>query len=223
MFRRIPKKKTVIPVFPTTLEGHGYQYNPNSDKISMFGEPDSPYIYKRTNNELHNFRLKQQVNQHIQQIICEKLEALGLHPHTTIYCTPDINSNTEKLLVVIPESRIFGVWSDRALFDDTLNSGCVLQCIERAIKEGYSIVITNQEQLTWIRDLKKALSIPQCNALGLSHHALQVEIPGNETPQKHIQYVFEHFVLTAPAKAIYVLASGRATPILTDYLDKHCA
>ncbi|RKP05582.1 hypothetical protein THASP1DRAFT_32578 [Thamnocephalis sphaerospora] len=115
-------------------------------------------------------------------------------------CSDDFTVNAEKLIVLIPSlnARV-GQWDRRILFDESIDNGSIFNYVRQAAEEGYAVLATNPNGNYW-RHGKSDIYIPYGKRYRL--------IPGNESPENHIDYIFENIVSLSPAKEIYVVAHG---------------
>ena len=81
-----------------------------------------------------------------------------------------------------------GQWSRRLIMNDCLDSGTQLPFIRRSISEGYGVVILNTNRNTQVIEKKKC------------------KIRGSSSPEQHAQYVWKHFITTAQARRIDIIA-----------------
>jgi hypothetical protein len=85
----------------------------------------------------------------------------------------------------VPQShRRPGVWGRQLCLNDSLKSGSQLPYIERALKEGYSLVVLNPNQ----------------NIVDVGKEKMPVE--GSESPEDHTKYVWDNFIVPSKAKDI---------------------
>jgi len=194
--------KEVKEGVPETLLELGYKFNENRNLRSI--KTGEAYEFNFCADRAENQRRYESLGEIITQHIYTLLETqTGLHTISLpvdaskeesqgfIYASDDALSNPDKLLVLIHGSGVVraGQWSRRLIINDSLDTGTMLPFIERAISQGYGILILNCNQNE--RPNKKGVVKP---------------IRNSEDPEAHTMYVWENIVSKAPARHIAVIA-----------------
>jgi len=108
-----------------------------------------------------------------------------------IFVSRDLIDNKDKLLLLIQGSGAVrpGQWARSVVINDSLEVGSMLPYVSRAQKEGFSVVIFNPNE-NYAQDENNSKTV----------------IKGNETPEKHSQYVWKNVVSQSPAKEVKIVA-----------------
>ncbi|XP_061428507.1 cotranscriptional regulator FAM172A-like isoform X2 [Lethenteron reissneri] len=144
-------------------------------------------------------------------------------PFSFIFMSPGALQQ-EKLLLLVHGSGVVraGQWARRLIINDCLDSGTQIPYIKRAMEEGYGVVVLNpndnridekrlKRQRKSMEDAKKR---PQSKSTDASAsgsgwswwNRKYCSVKGNETPEEHLEYVWEHFVTKSVASKIFVVA-----------------
>ncbi|OQS02455.1 kinase [Thraustotheca clavata] len=112
-------------------------------------------------------------------------------------------SVAEKLLVFVCSSRgaTSGVWSRSLLLRSGVNVGSMLPYFEKAIEKGYGVIVMN----------------PNVNTV-LQEDNTKIAIPGSETPEQHVQFVWENYIFPSAAHKIHFLAYGYGGVLISKFI-----
>lgn len=166
-------------------------------------------VHKETGKKVDTSVLKRrddlnQINEFIVSHIQKKLEnklnmkkvliPMNSKEQTDVYMTTDFTSNKERLLVLIPTKGEVspGQWSKKKCISHSLRVGSMLQAIAKGISENFSLLILN----------------PYKSA------------PGLETPEKHLLYIWDHFIKKLPTKQVYFWTHGYGCKPLINLLKE---
>ncbi|KAG2186856.1 hypothetical protein INT44_003083 [Umbelopsis vinacea] len=226
MLRKKPKIKEVES-FPSTLAGFGYYVKPDGSIRSI--QSDTPYDFEyKLKDRPYNEARYEAFTKIIADMVVQKLEQLPLNmikapvpsnvtigssePHTYILMTRDAMTTPDKLLVLIPGSQIsIGQWSRRVMCDDNINEGSMITTCLKALEQGYQVIITNPNANYWFdhqswtkRTGPKSIYIPQ-----------------SDTPENHINHVFEHYIKPSAASDIVIMGQGWAGHLIEEQLNSN--
>ncbi|CAB4486626.1 hypothetical protein RhiirA5_347698 [Rhizophagus irregularis] len=211
MFKKKRTKKEVH-VFPRDLKELGYCIDEEGQLKTIVG--GEPYKFEvREKDKAYNEALYDAILETIGDWVQDTLQkkfgmVRALLPigvtesdvHTKIYVSPDYLTN-EKMMIFIPgTSHTIGIWSRRVLADKSVVEGSMIAYTQRAIEMGFSVVITNPNEVFWYKD-KGVLILPKSTSEFST-------IPGSESPENHIKYVFENFVIPSGAQKIVIVANS---------------
>ncbi|KAI8056303.1 uncharacterized protein B0P05DRAFT_560366 [Gilbertella persicaria] len=215
MYRRRKLIQEEKPPIPDKLEDFGYRLKENGEirSISLDEPYEFDYLPKdRSYNEKRYDKLIDIIGDevekrlqaepyHYQKVYLPK----GVDPekevHSYFYMTPNALTTTGKLLIMIPNNATrVGQWSKRVMCDQNIKTGSMMQITELVKEKGYEAIILNSNGNFW-HDGRAQSTFPP-------HASTITEIPGSETPEKHCQYVFHHFIKNAKAEKIAVIAMG---------------
>ncbi|GBC10298.1 hypothetical protein RclHR1_00950035 [Rhizophagus clarus] len=211
MFKK-KKTKKEVPVFPRDIKALGYCIDEKGQLRTL--ETGEPYKFEvKEKDKAYNEALYDALLETIGDWVQEKLQnecgmvrtilPLGATEndiHTKIYVSPDYLTN-EKMIIFIPgTSHTIGIWSRRVLADQSVVEGSMIAYTKRAREMGFSVVITNPNEVFWFKD-KGVLILPRSTA------EFSI-IPGSESPESHINYVFENFVIPSAAQKIVIVANS---------------
>lgn len=79
-----------------------------------------------------------------------------------------------------------GQWARSVCINDTINRGTVFPAVEAALEQGYSVLIANPN-LNMDPETRK-------------------RVPGNDSPDAHVRYMWQKFIRDCPAEGIYMIA-----------------
>ncbi|XP_066511221.1 cotranscriptional regulator ARB2A homolog isoform X2 [Hoplias malabaricus] len=242
------KKDEPPLVFPKTLEEFEYAFNEHGQLRHT--ETGEPFVFN-SKEDLHRWNQKryEALGEIITQYVYERLEkdcklrkemlpvdATEDEPKSFIYLSEDALTNTDKLLVLIQGSGVVraGQWARRLIINDDLDSGTQIPFINRAMKEGYGVVVLNPNEN--FLDVEKVPDFEQNVADSLDEPAEKRErrderegkkkkdfyekyrnpqkeidrehipIRENSSPEEHTLYVWDNFISKSLAKNIFVVA-----------------
>lgn len=205
--------------FPKTLEEFGYHFNEEGQLRNIDTDNGFNFVEKEDNHRFNQKRYEA-IGDIITDYIYDLLEKQGLkrvsipvdatseEPTSFFFQTEDAQSNTEKLLILIHGSGPVkaGQWARRLIMNDCLDSGTQLPYIKWGMENGYGIIVAN----TNINSVK----------VGKNRRRIR----GSESPEDHMDYLWNHFVKPSKAKNIAIVAhsyGGVSTLYLVNkYLDQ---
>ncbi|CAN0263109.1 unnamed protein product [Lampetra fluviatilis] len=154
----------------------------------------------------------------------------GNEPFSFIFMSPGALQQ-EKLLLLVHGTRVVraGQWARRLIINDCLDSGTQIPYIWQAMEEGYGVVVLNPndnridgERLERERNRMETSKKRDTFDVKLSKltHRVQWQrrfpvdascsrcLPSqdNESPEKHIEYVWQHFVEQSRATRVFLVA-----------------
>lgn len=103
----------------------------------------------------------------------------------------------------------------------------MIATVNRAYEDGYGVVILNPAQIVWDYETNTPISFLSWKAKDKKSGTLDPVkniIPHNESPEEHVEYVFEHVLRDTIHKdtEIDVIACGFAAYSIVKYLNGHC-
>ncbi|KAI9492880.1 Arb2 domain-containing protein [Zychaea mexicana] len=203
MYRRRLVKK-VKPEFPKTLDGFGYVLKDNGEIRDKETDLVGDLVEERLQAEPIGF------NKVTIPVDADPSE----DPHTHIFMTPNALTAPDRLLVLIPGNNTrIGQWTRRAMCDDNINSGSMIEVAKLAKERGYETMILNPNGIFWYDG--KANEMPPLT------HMNFLMLPENDGPEQHCRYVFDHFISKAKAKRIVAMTLGWGGFCLTELLNQN--
>lgn len=103
----------------------------------------------------------------------------------------------------------------------------MIDTVINAKEDGYAVVILNPSQTVWDYEAKTAMNFLSWKAKDKKTEALDPvknSIPGNKTPEDHVEYVFNnvlHSMILKDAE-IDVIAGGFSAYSIVKYLNSNC-
>ncbi|EZF10233.1 hypothetical protein H112_08443 [Trichophyton rubrum D6] len=233
------------PVFPANLKQLGYFIN-DKDEIRMISNPEEKFLYKINANERYNELQKEAMNTCIRNIVLSRLHDQGLETlrlplgakaneqHVPILVSPTFKTD-ERIIAVFGEPvQDLGIWAYRIIGHETINSGSAVDFSAAVLREkGESptpgLILTNPGQLVWHCAGEKAISLPSWLALPRKHAVeppmkmtVRNKIPGHETWQDHVTYVFDEVLgKLAPDAKIDIIGLAEGSLAAVRYLAEH--
>ncbi|XP_013385243.1 protein FAM172A isoform X2 [Lingula anatina] len=200
--------------FPKKLED--FEYTFNDEGYLEHIETKESFIFKVRDDHFFNQRRYEALGEVITEYVYNLLEKAGLEkvyvpvdakeedePRSFFFMSKDALTNPDKLLILIHGSGVVraGQWARRLIINDCLNSGTQLPFIKKAMQDGHGIIVlnTNENTAVW-------------------KDGIETMIRGNDSPEMHALYVWDHFVSKAAAKHIAIIAhsyGGIVTVCLT--------
>uniref|UniRef100_A0AAR2M1B4 Arb2 domain-containing protein n=1 Tax=Pygocentrus nattereri TaxID=42514 RepID=A0AAR2M1B4_PYGNA len=238
------KKDEPPLIFPKTLEEFEYTFNEHGQlRHTTTGDP-FVFNYKE---DLHRWNQKRY--EALGEVIftfavflttafCTILivDATEDEPKSFIYLSEDALTNADKLLVLIQGSGVVrvGQWARRLIINEDLNSGTQIPFINRAMKEGYGVIVLNpNENFLEVEKVPEAeQSAPDTSDEPAEKRERKEEREGkkkkdfyekyrnpqkereteripireNSSPEEHTLYVWDHFISKSLAENIFVVA-----------------
>lgn len=168
-------------------------------------------------------------------------------PHLPILISENLET-CKKVLILSPDSSggNLGVWGIRQMQQDTINVsnlpqhsnvvlelkthtqfGSMVDTVRHANEDGYAVVILNPSQTIWDYEAKTPMNFLSWKAKDKKTAALDPaknSIPGNKTPENHVEYVFNNVLRPMVPKdaEIDVIAGGFSAYSIVKYLNSNC-
>lgn len=190
--------------FPSSIRDFGYTFNKEGKlrKIDpATGEAGSePFEFNVTPDHAYNQKryeaLGELITPYIYQLLTDDVGLKKLpvpenqDPSSFIFASEDALSNPYKLMVLIHGSGVVraGQWARSLIINDCLDSGTQIPYIQRAIAQGYGVLVLNTNDNKRIIDGRA------------------VTIKGSSDPIEHANWVWNNYVKKAKAKKIAVVA-----------------
>ncbi|XP_065835126.1 cotranscriptional regulator ARB2A-like [Oscarella lobularis] len=199
--------------FPKTLEGFGYKFN-TEGRIEDI-ETGQPFQFVvRENDQQYNQARYGALGKIVDETIFRLLENdcglkkidIPFNKGSFFFASEDCRTNGKKLLVIIHGSGVVraGQWSRRLIINNSLDEGSQIPYIKKALDLGYAVLVTNGNH--------NAVEIDRRSSRG---------IRGSSTPEKHMEYVWRHFLSQCPAKFIDVIAHSYGGVVTVSWLSQH--
>ncbi|XP_053336534.1 cotranscriptional regulator FAM172A homolog [Clarias gariepinus] len=241
----VMKKDEPPLIFPKTLEEFEYAFNERGQlRHTKTGEP-FVFNYKE---DMHRWNQKryEALGEIITQYVYELLEkdcklrkemlpvdATESEPKSFIYMSEDALTNQDKLLVLIHGNGVVraGQWARRLIINEGLDSGTQIPFINRAMKEGYGVIVLNPNENElevekvrdpsadmWDEPAEKRERKEECEGKKKKDgnekyrnpqkecEKKRIPIRENSSPEEHTLYVWDHFISRSRAKNIFVVA-----------------
>ncbi|XP_028269186.1 cotranscriptional regulator ARB2A homolog isoform X2 [Parambassis ranga] len=236
-------------IFPKTLEEFEYAFNEYGQLRHI--RTGEPFVFN-AREDLHRWNQKRYealgeiITQYVYELLekeCNMTKAIlpvdaEDEPTSFIYLSPDAMSNPSKLLVLVQGSGVVraGQWARRLIINQDLNSGTQIPFINRAMEEGYGVLVLNPNE-NYLEVEKPAKSSPlYSHTEPLDEPAEKKErkddkdgkkkrefyekyrnpqkeaetdripIRENGSSEEHVLYVWDHFVSKAKASNVFVVA-----------------
>ncbi|XP_051806382.1 cotranscriptional regulator FAM172A homolog isoform X2 [Acanthochromis polyacanthus] len=146
--------------FPKTLEEFEYAFNEYGQLRHI--KTGKPFVFN-AREDLHRWNQKRYealgeiITQYVYELLEKKcnmtkailpVDAAEDEPTSFIYLSPDALSNPSKLLVLIQGSGVVraGQWARRLIINQDLDSGTQIPFINRAMEEGYGVMVLNPNE-----------------------------------------------------------------------------
>jgi len=94
-----------------------------------------------------------------------------------------------------------GQWARSLCVNDGLSTGSMIPYFEKAVEEGYSILVLNPNKNSVVQIENSTRQLRRKNKSSKS-----IPIKGSETPFGHVNYVWDNFIRKSPAKNIVIVA-----------------
>ncbi|PGH05043.1 hypothetical protein GX51_03140 [Blastomyces parvus] len=234
------------PVFPADLKQLGYFIN-DQDQIKKISNPEEDFVFKINTNDRYNEMQKEAMNTCIRQIVTSRLLNLGLQTlrlpigaaanaqHVPILTSPAFQSQSRLIVVFGEPTQDLGIWAYRVISKEGINIGSAVDFATAVnnrsnSRTGTGLILTNPGQLVWHCGAQQAISLPMWHALPRRiaveppmRMRFRNKIPGNETWQDHITYVFEEVLgkLAAPDVKIDIIGLAEGGLGAVRYLAEH--
>uniref|UniRef100_A0AAX7SWA3 ARB2 cotranscriptional regulator A n=1 Tax=Astatotilapia calliptera TaxID=8154 RepID=A0AAX7SWA3_ASTCA len=235
--------------FPKTLEEFEYAFNEYGQLRHI--KTGEPFVFN-AREDLHRWNQKRYealgeiITQYVYELLEKKcnmtkeilpVDATEDEPTGFIYLSPDALSNPSKLLVLIQGSGVVraGQWARRLIINQDLNSGTQIPFIERAMQEGYGVMVLNPNEN--YLEVEKPTKSPLPSPTETSDEPAEkrerkddkegkkkkefyekyrnpqreteterILIRENGSSEEHVLYVWDHFVSKAAAKNVFIMA-----------------
>ncbi|KAJ3294816.1 hypothetical protein HK104_003283 [Borealophlyctis nickersoniae] len=117
----------------------------------------------------------------------------------------DALTSDAPLLLLIPGSSIqVGQWARKIVINDNINTGSMFDYIRRARKEGFEVIVLNNNE-----------------NYGIKVPGVERAIRGSESPEKHVSYVWENFVRPSKAKQVLIVAHSYGGVCTVNLVQNH--
>ncbi|CAM1506302.1 Fc.00g059430.m01.CDS01 [Cosmosporella sp. VM-42] len=250
MFRRnwssLPKDAS----FPSDLKGLGYFVN-DEDEIRSIENPDCYFKYFLNKNLRINDRQRFEFNGALEKIVVERLENEGLQkltlplesprlkPHVPIFASPNLRAHSRVVVIFGEPTQDLGIVAGRmANGPGGVDKGSMVSVV-RALKGQETsstndsppgIILANMGQRYWWPECKRAITVKESAAIPLPSmvHAGRKyvpavnDIPGSETPLKHVESIFREVLANyvAGSTKIDLIAIGESCEVVEIFLNE---
>uniref|UniRef100_A0A3B3D680 ARB2 cotranscriptional regulator A n=1 Tax=Oryzias melastigma TaxID=30732 RepID=A0A3B3D680_ORYME len=198
----------------------------NQKRYEALGEIITQYVYKLLEDQC---KLKKEVI---------PVDASDGEPTSFIYMSTDALTNPSKLLILIQGSGVVraGQWARRLIINQDLNSGTQIPFIERAMEDGYGVMVLNPNENFFEKEKpakfspipspteptdepaekrerkddkegkKKKEFYEKYRNPQKETETERIPIRGSGSSEEHVLYVWDHFVSKALAKNVFIVA-----------------
>ncbi|KAG9307499.1 hypothetical protein G9A89_017329 [Geosiphon pyriformis] len=231
--KRVKKEKFT---FPDNFQDLGYKIDESEQLTTLDGEPykfdtkNRPYSEALYSTLIDMLTKYAGVKLQSENGLVKTLLPIGVKEseiHNCIFLSPDYLTN-ENMCIFIPgtshtynillfflgnhvSNKFVGVWSRRVMTD--LSEGAMIAYTKRARDIGCSVVITNPNEIFWYKG-KPAFTLPKPTVTF-------DPIPENDSPEAHLEYVFNNFVIPSEAKKIFIVASSYGGHCAVNIMQKN--
>ncbi|KAM0283511.1 hypothetical protein ACHAQH_002462 [Verticillium albo-atrum] len=249
MFRRKWSGLPRDPVFPSNLKDLGYFVN-EDDEIRNAVDPNYYFKFHLNKNMRVNGRQRFHFNDAIQDIVHARLEAEGMRkqwlplgsipgePQVPIFASADICRKSRVVVVFGEPNQDLGNLALRvANGPGGINMGTmvsVVQALKKQISspedsESPGIILCNVGAVFWWPEEQRALTLSRMADMplvSLAHHGRRITtanvIPGMETSEQHICYMFEAVLpaLAGENARLDLIGIGLSADMLETHLDQ---
>jgi hypothetical protein len=254
MYRRLARSLPADHQIPQTLDDLGYFIN-EKQQIRSKANPDDLFNYKVSRDDRYNEMRRTVLHRIIRDEVSQRMTALNMSllylpqmtaaKPTTEQHLPIYTTNLEELkcksriVVVVPDNHSeLGTWA----FGDTLDEpglevGSAIS-LTRLIawheQNAPGLIIMNPGEMYFSHEFNRPMTLQawQDRSRASPYHPMPRiddqwnRIPGNESPEKHVQYVFENIVnnkkFANPDAKIDVIGVKDGGEIALAYLDETC-
>uniref|UniRef100_A0A3P9INH2 Family with sequence similarity 172 member A n=1 Tax=Oryzias latipes TaxID=8090 RepID=A0A3P9INH2_ORYLA len=236
--------------FPKTLEEFEYAFDEDGQLRHI--KTGERFVFN-AREDLHRWNQKRYealgeiITQYVYKLLEEKcklrkevipVDASDGEPTSFIYMSSDALTNPSKLLILIQGSGVVraGQWARRLIINQDLNSGTQIPFIERAMEDGYGVMVLNpNENFFEVEKPAKISPIPsptepsdepaekrerKDNKEGKKKKEFyekyrnpqketeteRIPIRGSASSEEHVLYVWDYFVSKALAKNVFIVA-----------------
>ncbi|KAL6404928.1 hypothetical protein AUP68_11764 [Ilyonectria robusta] len=249
MFRRhwsgLPKDAS----FPSDLAGLGYFIN-SDDEIRSIENPNCYFKFFTSRNTRVNERQRFAFNGAMEKIIHDRLEKEGLQKttlpleasrsqnHVPIFISPDLASCSRIVVIFGEPTQDLGMLAGRiANGPGGLAKGSMISIVRALHQQTASptdasppgIVLANMGQRYWWPEGQRALTmsasvdtpLPSLVHSGTRHIPSLNDIPGCESPLRHMATVFQDVLARIPecTAKIDLIALGESCEVVENYFD----
>jgi hypothetical protein len=158
--------------------------------------------------------------------------------HVPIYANSKdkLRAKSRVIIVINGQNQEFGCWSFRSIFGEPGIEGGSSVSLAREIlgKDDVGLVILNPSQLIYSHSMNRSLSLSSWrdrhrkSAVHPQHGVDEVQnrVPGNESPQSHIRFVFEKILsnpeFVDPEAKIDVVGLLDGANDMLEFLNTNC-
>ncbi|XP_078473314.1 cotranscriptional regulator ARB2A homolog [Lampetra planeri] len=193
--------------YRTTTE-FGYKFNEDGQLRNI--EDGKRFQFNFYNNKARDQRryeaLGEVITEYVYELLVKKyglekhyvpVDAInGNEPFSFIFMSPGALQQ-EKLLLLVHGTRVVraGQWARRLIINDCLDSGTQMPYIWQAMEEGYGVVVLNPND-----------NRIDGERLERERNRMETSKKDNESPEKHIEYVWQRFVEQSRATRVFLVA-----------------
>ncbi|XP_076029729.1 cotranscriptional regulator ARB2A isoform X2 [Oratosquilla oratoria] len=216
MAAKEPSKKPRY-YFPETINGFGYKFDEEGKLRNIETGEGFHFVVKEGSheyNQLHYEALGEVITKYVYKLLETECmlrripvpaDAEEDEPQSFVFISEDAMLNTEKLLVLIHGSGVVraGQWARRLIINDNLKSGTQVPFIQRAVKNGYGVLVMNTNDNVRVVD------------------GQMVKIRESENPERHADHVWNNYIMKAKAKHIAIIAHSYGGVVTTNLFANH--
>ena len=195
---------------------HSKYYLVNNDKLER-KEPLTPSKKQNLQNNEDEAGVLQELARYVQARLLGEYNFIAIpipqedvQASTTILVSHDWQT-ASKLLVIIQNASgsLLGIFSRTLCLDEGLSKGSVLPYVDRAIQQGYAVMILRPNTNSVASEVTTNGAVS----------SVKIPIQGGETPEAHVMFVWENVIQKAEnVKHICLLGYGNGAILCKDIL-----
>ncbi|XP_033634343.1 cotranscriptional regulator FAM172A-like [Asterias rubens] len=202
--------------FPKTLAEFNYAFNKEGRLRHIVNEEQGFKFDVRRNdhryNQMHYEALGEVITEHIYELLETEagLKKVYLDDNENegsgfVFMSENALTTTDKLLILIHGSGVVraGQWARRLIINDCLDSGTQIPYIQRAMKEGYEVLVMNTNDNFYI-----------------DSDGRRIWKEGSSSPNEHGLTVWDKFVANTPVKHVAIVAHSYGGVVTMDLATK---
>jgi Arb2 domain-containing protein len=254
MYRRLIGSLPADHQIPHSLEDLGYFIN-SDHQIRSKANPDDRFKYKVSRDDRYNEMQRTVMHHIIRDEVVQRMRKLNMSllylPQMTvvepeneqylpIYTTnlKELKSKTRVLIVIPDHQSKLGTWAFGDILDEPgMEAGSAISLVhllKEREKDTPGLIIMNPGEMYFSHEFNRPMTLQawQDRHRASPYHPMPIihdqwnRIPNNESPEKHIQYVFEKVInsneYVCPEAKIDIVGIKDGGEMVLAYLDQNC-
>ncbi|KAF4124395.1 Arb2 domain [Geosmithia morbida] len=251
MNRGMGSRFSISQAFRSRYTPGGGQYFINDDdELRSLEDPDQYFRHFFNRNMRVNMRRRFAIDSCLEKVIHERLSNLNLvktplpldtpstMKHVPVFIDADLPSRTRVVVIFGETSNMLGQLAGRVVTGEGgISQGSMVSVVEELRRQHSGpddlsppgILVANTGQLYWWPEGSRALTVGASSTLplpslvhaGWRFSAQANEVRGHETPQRHVQSVFDDALtrLLQPGARVDIVAIGDTCDYVERFLD----